>query len=235
MSVEISTLVTILAAGITLMLLSYLYRENLFFRIAEHAYIGAAAAYTTLISIDSMWINYLYPRVARGEWWFWLTVPIGLLYLFFFTRKYFYFYRYPTAIVLGVSIGTIVARYIKTQFLEQIRYTISDSTTTVVILPKPIDGILLAIGVVTALFYFYFTIEFKGPLNTIAKIGRYTLVAGFGGSFALTIMSRVTLFIGRLRFLYFTHPAPYVCVLAGIVLIIGIIMDYMKKGKTGQT
>jgi hypothetical protein len=44
-------------------------------------------------------------------------------------------------------------------------------------------------------------------------------------------MSRVTLFIGRLRFLYFTDPAPYVCVLAGIVLIIGIAMDYMKKGK----
>jgi hypothetical protein len=232
MSLNIPTLATIMAAGITLMLLSYLYRENIFFRIAEHAYIGAAAAYTTLVNIDTAWANYLYPHVAKGEWWWWITVPIGLLYLFFFTRKYFYLYRYPTALYLGVSIGTIVARYIKTQFLEQIRSTITDTTGTVVLLPKPIDGILIAIGVLTALFYFYFTIEFKGPLNTIAKIGRYTLVAGFGGSFALTIMSRVTLFIGRLRFLYFTDPAPYVCVLAGIVLIIGIAMDYMKKSKT---
>jgi hypothetical protein len=232
MSVDIPTLATIMAAGITLMLLSYLYRENIFFRIAEHAYIGAAAAYTTLVNIDTAWANYLYPHVANGEWWWWITVPIGLLYLFFFTRKYFYLYRYPTALYLGVSIGTIVARYIKTQFLEQIRSTITDTTGTVVLLPKPIDGILVAIGVLTALFYFYFTIEFKGPLNTIAKIGRYTLVAGFGGSFALTIMSRVTLFIGRLRFLYFTYPAPYICVLAGIVLIIGIAMDYMKKSKT---
>jgi len=232
MSLSIPTLATIMAAGITLMLLSYLYRENIFFRIAEHAYIGAAAAYTTLVNIDTAWANYLYPHVAKGEWWWWITVPIGLLYLFFFTRKYFYLYRYPTALYLGVSIGTIVARYIKTQFLEQIRSTITDTTGTAILLPKPIDGILVAIGVLTALFYFYFTIEFKGPLNTIAKIGRYTLVAGFGGSFALTIMSRVTLFIGRLRFLYFTDPAPYVCVLAGIVLIIGIAMDYMKKSKT---
>lgn len=231
MSLDINTIVTITAAGITLMLFSYLYKENKFFRIAEHAYIGAAAAYTTLISIDTAWV-YLYDYVYRlGHWWWWFTVPIGLLYVFFFTRKYFYLYRYPTAIVLGISIGTIVARYIKTQFLEQIRSTITDSTGISILLPKPLDGVLVAIGVLTALFYFYFTMEFKGPLNTMAKFGRYTLVAGFGGSFGLTIMSRVSLFIGRIRFLYFTQPAPYVCGVAAIALIAGIIYDYMRRGK----
>ncbi|MEM1549986.1 MAG: hypothetical protein QXO74_04090 [Candidatus Methanomethylicia archaeon] len=230
MSLSMDTIVTIVAAGITLMLFSWLYKENRFFRIAEHAYMGAAAAYTTLISVDTAWV-YLYDYVSKGQWWWWLTVPIGLLYIFFFTRKYFYLYRYPTAIVLGTSIGTIVARYIKTQFLEQIRSTISESTTTAVLLPKPLDGVLVAIGVLTALFYFYFTAEFKGPLNTVAKIGRYTLVAGFGGSFGLTIMSRISLFIGRIRFLYFTYPAPYVCVIAAIALVVAVALDYMKKSK----
>lgn len=230
MSLSMENVVTIVAAGITLMLLSYLYKENRFFRIAEHAYIGAAAAYTTLISVDTAW-KYLYDYVSKGQWWWWLTVPIGLLYIFFFSRKYFYLYRYPTAIVLGVGIGTIVARYIKTQFLEQIRSTISESTTAAYLLPKPLDGVLIAIGVLTALFYFYFTMEFKGPLNAIAKFGRYTLVAGFGGSFGLTVMSRISLFIGRLRFLYYTYPAPYVCVIAAIALVIAIALDYMKKSK----
>lgn len=123
MSVDLTTIVNLTAAGITLMLLSYLYKENRFFRIAEHAYMGAAAAYTTLISIDTAW-TYLYDYVSKGHWWWWLTIPIGLLYIFFFTRKYFYLYRYPTAIVMGIGMGTIVSRYIKTQFLEQIRATI---------------------------------------------------------------------------------------------------------------
>lgn len=226
----IGTLVTIVAAGVTLMLFSYLYKENRFFRIAEHAYIGAAAAWNALIAIDVAW-GYLSDfAVARGHWWWWFTIPIGSLYICFFSRKYFYLYRYPTAIVLGIDIGTIVARTIKTQFIEQITTTIVDVQRPGVLLGV-LDGILIGVGVLTALFYFYFTMEFKGPLNTIAKFGRYTLIAGFGGSFGLTVMARISLFIGRVRFLYTTWPAPYVVVVAGIVLIAAIIYDYVKRRK----
>jgi len=227
----VDTLIVLAAAGITLALLSYLYRENLLFRIAEHAYIGGSAGYGALILANNAW-NYLQPYVAKGEILWWLTIPIGLMYLFFFSDRYFYFYRYPPAIVLGIDIGTYIERSMKTQFLEQIRDTrkienwkIGVEGTNLYLL----NDLVVPIGVVCALFYFYSTAEHRGPLRYVSKIGIYFLMAGFGASFGVTVMARISLFIGRLRFLYFTDPAYYVLPIAGVLLVIGIIMDYRKK------
>ena len=54
-------------------------------------------------------------------------------------------------------------------------------------------------------------------------------MAAFGSSFGVTIMTRISLLIGRLRFLDFTAPAWVVVVIAGIMLVIGIILDQMKQ------
>lgn len=227
----IDTLIVLAAAGITLALLSYLYRENLWFRIAEHAYIGGSAAYGALIMANNAW-NFLSPYVGRGEFLWWLTIPIGLMYLFFFSNKYFYFYRYPTAIVLGIDIGTYIARSMKTQFLEQIRDTMKIENWKIGVEGvnlNLLNDLVVALGVICALFYFYSTMEHRGAFRYVSKFGIYVLMAGFGASFGTTVMARISLIIGRFRFLYFTDPAYYVLPVAGAMLLIGIVMDYRKK------
>jgi hypothetical protein len=217
---EIADTLTILLAGaITIALFSYLWKENLAFRIAEHAYVGAAAGYGALILADTAW-DLLSPWLAKGLWYWYLTVLLGLVYLFFFSGEYFWLYRYPTAIVIGADIGTFVARSIKTQFLEQIR------ATTIV---TNVNEAIVAIGVITGLFYFYSTMERKGVLEGAAKVGIYFLMAGFGASFGVTVMARISLLIGRLRFLYFTDPAYYLIPVAVILLIISIFLERSKK------
>ena len=119
------TIVVLAAAAMTLGLYSYLYRDNIFFRIAENAFVGAAAAYSSLISIETAW-RLLEPYLAKGEYYWYLTILIGLMYTFFFSRKYFWLYRYPTAIVLGSGIGVFIARAMKTQLLRRITDTISN-------------------------------------------------------------------------------------------------------------
>lgn len=214
----IETLTVLAGSAMTLALFSFLWKENFAFRIAEHAYIGAAAGYGALLIGNSAW-QLLQPWLDKGLLYWYLTVVIGLVYLFFFSRKYFWLYRYPTAIVLGADIGVFIARAIKTQFLEQIRYTtmITD-----------INAAILAVGVICGLFYFYATMEHRGPLAKVSKIGIYFLMVAFGASFGVTVMSRISLLIGRLRFLYFTEPAYYLIPAAIILLVVGILSDRRK-------
>ena len=51
------------------------------------------------------------------------------------------------------------------------------------------------------LVYFFISLEHKGGIKIIAKTGIFILMIGFGASFGLTVMGRVSLLIDRIQFL----------------------------------
>ena len=57
------------------------------------------------------------------------------------------------------------------------------------------------VGVVCALFYFFFSIPHRGAFGGVAKTGIYILMIGFGATFGFTVMGRISLLIGRIQFL----------------------------------
>jgi hypothetical protein len=59
---------------------------------------------------------------------------------------------------------------------------------------------LLVIGVLVSLIYFFFSKEHKGALGVGAKVGVWFLMVSFGASFGYTVMSRMSLLIGRVYF-----------------------------------
>ena len=64
-----------------------------------------------------------------------------------------------------------------------------------------LSNIIVLVGVLSVLVYFFFSIEHKGPIAPVSKMGIYFLMISFGASFGYTIMARMSLFIGRLEFL----------------------------------
>ncbi len=65
-----------------------------------------------------------------------------------------------------------------------------------------LGNLVLIVGTLTGLVYFYFSKEHKGVLGGAAKIGIYFLMITFGACFGYTVMSRMSLLIGRLYFLF---------------------------------
>jgi hypothetical protein len=57
------------------------------------------------------------------------------------------------------------------------------------------------VGVITVLFYFFYSIEHKKSLKGVAKTGMIYLMVYFGTSFGYTVMARLSLAIGRMRFI----------------------------------
>jgi len=72
-----------------------------------------------------------------------------------------------------------------------------------------INTIILLIGVVSVLFYFFFSVEHTGPGMVTARTGIYFLMIAFGAAFGYTVMSRMSLLIGRFRDLITFAGAEY--------------------------
>jgi len=66
---------------------------------------------------------------------------------------------------------------------------------------RGIDSLLIMLGVVCVLCYFFFSAEHKGPLGAAAQVGIIFLMVAFGASFGYTVMARESLVIGRFQFL----------------------------------
>lgn len=64
-----------------------------------------------------------------------------------------------------------------------------------------LTNVLLVAGLLGTLTYFFFSMKHRGILGGLARIGIVFLMVGFGASFGYTVMSRISLLIGRVGFL----------------------------------
>jgi hypothetical protein len=62
-------------------------------------------------------------------------------------------------------------------------------------------NLIVVVGVFSVVIYFYFSAEHKGPFKGISKLGIWFVMISFGAAFGYTVMARISLLMGRLRFL----------------------------------
>ena len=61
--------------------------------------------------------------------------------------------------------------------------------------------IIIVIGVLTTIVYFFFSIEHEGLVGQTAKVGIWFLMITFGAAFGYTVMGRIALLAIRMEFL----------------------------------
>lgn len=185
------------AAIMTLFLYSYIFVDNPFFKFAEHAYIGVAAAYGMILQIDNMIRPTIKTKLlVQGQWILIIPIILGLMIYTRYFKSINYIARYTVAFMVGVGAGVVLARDFRASFMLQVADTMRSITG-----PGGIENLIVMIGVVTTLTYFFFTLEQKGFIGVTAKIGRWTMMIALGAAFGNTVMARVSLFLGRVQFL----------------------------------
>lgn len=208
-----------LATYFTLAILSFLYKDNPLFKIAESIFVGASYGY----SITITYFIYLKPKFIEpfgrlikslfkgatvlqpGDSWI-IIIPtiLGILLLFQLVPRYSWLARYVIAFTFGVGLGQGLLPTIKGFLFKQIEITMQPLIK--------IDGsfnwssininlIIIFVGVVSVLAYFFFSIERKGVWKGLATLGLYFLLISFGAAYGYTVMARETLLIGRIEFL----------------------------------
>lgn len=194
-----------IAAILTLAMFSFLYRENPFYRAAEHLYVGLANGYAITVTWHLLIMPVLIDPIRHGssigtKIWLISLAIIGALYFTRFIPRISWLVRIPISIALGYSCGMGIPRAIDAEIIRQLKATIV-TRAQLTHWDTALWAILILVGVIATISYFFFSAERKGALKSISYVGIVFIMVGFGASFGYTVMARISLFIGRLQFL----------------------------------
>ncbi len=204
-------------AALTLMILSFLYRDNPFYKFAEHLFVGVSAAYLMAIGFwDHLVPNLLgklFPSLMSGvvpsaagrapDYYYLIPAVFGLLLLTRLVDRWSWLSRWALAFIVGGSAGFNLPRFLDSDFIIQVQSTM----IPLVVLDEAgnllwgasFSHIVLVLGVICGLVYFFFSVEHKGPLGYVSRAGIWILMVTFGAAFGYTVMARVSLLTGRME------------------------------------
>ena len=186
-----------IGVGLSLCIFSFLYKDNPFYKLAEHIFVGVSAGYTMCIGYWQVIHPNLIDKLQNGDWRYLIAAAMGLMLLTRLVPKYAWLSRWPLAFMVGIFAGYNIVYTMQAQVLRQIEATVLPLWGNDTWQATCINWIIV-VGVVTGLMYFYFSKEHKNTLwGKTAKIGIYVLMISFGAAFGYTVMARVSLLVGR--------------------------------------
>ena len=201
-----------LAALLTVSIFSFLYKDNPLFKMGESIFLGTALGYTLCLTYySSVWPKAIQPLMPdpAGPAKDWGTlvpeviIPI-VLAVFILLRvipQLAWLSRYSFAVYIAGWAAIQVPSAISGQLLPQLTSMMA-----------PINGggfghaltqVVLLVGVATTVIFFFFSLEHKGLVGRISRLGVLFVMISFGASFGYTVMARVSLLIGRFQFLLY--------------------------------
>lgn len=187
-------------ALLTIAATSFVFRDNIVFKVAQYTFIGVAAGHAIVMGVKNI-INYGWVHLAGGAYIYVVVFILGIMLYARFSKEYYWLYRYPIAFMVGNGIGISIRAAIHSDFIKNIAATASPLVATAPM--DTINNIIIFVGCITALSHFIFTYEgmHKGTLGFVPKVGRWMMLMAFGASFGNTVMTRFGMYQGRILFL----------------------------------
>lgn len=216
-----------IAAFFTLAIFSFLYADNPFYRLAEAVVVGVSAGYWMVVGFWDIIVPNLLGKLAptftktwflpglnatEVEWAYLVPLVFGVMLVWRLMPKGGWISLWPLAFIVGTTAGLRMVGYIEGDFLSQV-------SSSVIPLAVPVDGagggvdwmasfwaslknVLLLVGILACLTYFFFSVEHKGGVGKVARVGIWYLMITFGAAFGFTVMGRIALLAARLEFLF---------------------------------
>lgn len=251
-----------LAALLTLSILSFLYRDNPLYRIAEHAYVGISAGYVMVLMfwqvVVPQHLEKLFPKMVKSafrpeldlnqiaedlalkswlsgvvpyedgvglgwsaEWyqmmdfWYWIPTVLSVMLVWRLMPAGQWISRWPLAFLIGATAGMRLVAYLLADFVAQIRaairplfepqYYANEAGEALLHWGRTfyvsMNNTLLLFSTLCVLIYFFFSLEHRGAVGRMSRLGIWVLMIAFGAGFGYTVMGRIALLVGRFQFL----------------------------------
>ena len=214
------TVGTWLAALFTLCILSFLYGDNPLYKLAEAVFVGVSAAYWMVVGFWTGIVQNLFSKLApdlirssllpglpesqEQEFIYLFPLLLSVLMLMRLSPVGGWVSRWALAFFIGATAGIRLLGYLQSDFIRQIQSTI---LPLVVVGTQGFDfsaslqNLTIVVGVLSCLTYFFFSIEHKGVVGGVSRLGIWFLMITFGAGFGYTVMGRIALMAQRLEFL----------------------------------
>jgi hypothetical protein len=201
---------------LTVMILSYLIGDNLFFRLAGHLFIGLTAGYLAVVIIRYILWPHLVVPFSAGDWIerLWLVIPLVLVILLVLSQipRFSKFGIVPLAFLIGLTAAMAIGGAVFGTLLPQTQavfdafdpdlwYAVPKATGW-----RIADGVVMLLGVVGTLSFFHFGRKWKTkdiqketrrpwPFELLSKFGQVfigiTLGAVFAGVFSSALLALI--------------------------------------------
>ena len=219
MSIALKGLLVTVGAFLTLFIFSFLYKDNPYYKFAEHLFVGVSAAYWMCMGFWGTMVPNLFgklypPSVGAvlpalkdnpSEPFMLIPLFLGILLLLRLSSKAGWISRWALAFIVGTTAGLNLVRYLRSDFIQQINNTVFSlyvANATGFNLGDTISAVVIFLGVICGLVYFFFSKAHKGAFGAGARTGIIVLMITFGASFGYTVMARISLLVGRMQFLF---------------------------------
>jgi hypothetical protein len=123
----------------TMAILSLVFKENRFYRIFEHVFLGLALGYDleitwTIVLRPQFWD----PMVQDGQWAWILAVPVGLMFYGVYTQRFAWMSRVIFGIFFGLAAGTVFQDF-SARIMPQVLKSFSPKKSLIPPPPTPGD------------------------------------------------------------------------------------------------
>lgn len=206
------TIGSVVAFGLTLCVFSYLIGDNPFYRLALHMFLGVAAAYVTIVAIQSVFIPQIegmYDALTAGQWTTvgLLAIPwaLGLILLMRASASLAPVGNLAIAVMVGVGGALAVGGALMGTLIPQVEASWGPAAESNLLLWCP-----SVLGTVTVLMYFLYigrkTPGGRGerhPLTLpIAWAGQGFLSVALAALYAGALAAYFAVFVERVNFIY---------------------------------
>jgi hypothetical protein len=192
---------------LTLMVFSYLLGDNFLYRLAVYIFVGLAAGYVTMVTVESVILPWVRATLYSGDMGTQiiggLPLLLGFLLLFKSVRRFNRLGNLALAFIIGVGTAVALVGAISGTLLPLV-----GSTANSVRLDT-INGFIIVLGVICTLLYFQYlarrtpTGEIRRGLvvRTFGAIGEGFIVITLGALYGGAILTGLTIVSERIAFI----------------------------------
>jgi hypothetical protein len=192
---------------LTLMVFSYLLGDNFLYRLAIYVFVGLAAGFITMVTVESVLIPWLQATVQTGDIGSQalglIPFVLGLLLLTKGSRRFGRLGNLALAFIVGIGTAVAVVGAISGTLLP-----LSSATASSVSI-DPLNGFLLVLGVVCTLIYFQYLarrmpngVTRRGlVVQAFGAVGQGFVVITLGALYGGAILSGLVVFSERIAFI----------------------------------
>lgn len=197
---------------LTLMVYSYLIRDNFLYRLAVYVFVGMAAGYVSIVTFESVLTPWLESTVGSGEVGAAVLgiIPfiLVLLLLFKSSSRIARFGNLGIAFIIGVGAAVAVVGALLGTLVPFARLTAGEASGTEEA-TDILNAVVILVGVVTSLLYFQY-LSRRTPqgeigrgrtMSTLTTLGQGFIVITLGAIYAAAILTSLTIFSERIAFI----------------------------------
>jgi hypothetical protein len=137
--------------------------------------------------------------------------------------------RWAIAYIVGMAAGLRFYGFLNSDVLMQVKAATVDFSGD---WWSIFNGLILLVGTLSGLVYFFFSKEQTGIVGKVSKVGIYFLMIKFGASFGFAVMGRISLLIGRFDdLIVFNSPENFYATMwiSSIMIILLGIWAFLDK------